>query len=32
LPQRQFIPIDDQTFKREIMQGIDEIINELLGG
>lgn len=32
LPQRQFIPMDDQTFKREIMQGIDEIINELLGG
>lgn len=32
LPRRQFIPEDGQTFKKEIMQGIDEVINELLGG
>ena len=32
LPMRQFIPTEDQTFKRDIMRGIDEIIADLLGG
>jgi hypothetical protein len=31
LPQRQFIPLEGQTFKRDIMGEIDAIIGELLG-
>jgi hypothetical protein len=32
LPQRQFIPMEDQNFKSEIMAGIDEVIEEILSG
>lgn len=32
LPQRQFIPLENQEFKGEIMAGIDEVIEEILSG
>jgi hypothetical protein len=32
LPQRQFIPMESQKFKSEIMAGIDEVIEEILSG
>jgi hypothetical protein len=30
LPQRQFIPDDDQEFKKEILRGVDRIVEEYL--